>query len=254
MIKRKSILITGCARGIGRGLVHHFTNQQTQVFGIDNDSEEGNLLREELQHPENYTFFEGDVSDEETVKKMYEQIVEQTGGSLNGLVNNAAVANAYSTPVEELDLETWNRYLAVNLTGPMLNTKYAVPFLRKAGGAIVNLSSTRALMSEPNSECYATTKGGITALTHSLAISLGPDIRVNAIAPGWIDVSRHKGKKSDPYEFRDVDIDQHPAGRVGTPEDVAHLAEYLLSEKSRFVTGQMFTIDGGMTKKMIYEH
>lgn len=254
MKNNRSILVTGCAKGIGRGLVHHFTDQQTHVFGIDIDAEEGNLLKEELNHPENYTYFEGDVSDEATVKEMYEKISNETGGKLDGLVNNAAIANAYSTPVEELDLEKWNRYLGVNLTGPMLNTKYAVPLLRKAGGAIVNMSSTRALMSEPNSECYATTKGGITALTHSLAISLGPDIRVNAIAPGWIDVSRHKGKQSDPYEFRDVDIDQHPAGLVGTPEDIAHLTEYLLSPKSRFVTGQLFPIDGGMTKKMIYEH
>jgi NAD(P)-dependent dehydrogenase (short-subunit alcohol dehydrogenase family) len=121
--------------------------------------------------------------------------------------------------------------------------KYAAPFLRQAKGAIVNIASTRAMMSEPDSEAYAASKGGVVALTHALAVSLGPDVRVNCISPGWIE-TRKDAKHSD------ADRAQHPAGRVGVPQDIAELAAYLIS--AGFVTGQNVVVDGGMTKKMIY--
>lgn len=152
-----------------------------------------------------------------------------------------------------MSLDEWNRVIAVNLTGAMLCVKHAAPHLRAARGAIVNIASTRALMSEPNTEAYAASKGGIVALTHALAMSLGPDVRVNCICPGWIDSApwQKKSKRKTP-QWSEQDHTQHPAGRVGEPMDIANMAVYLLSEKAGFITGQNFVVDGGMTKKMIY--
>ncbi len=138
----------------------------------------------------------------------------------------------------------WNRVIATNLTAAFAGTRAAADALRKSGGAVVNMASTRSLMSEPDTEAYAATKGGLVALTHVLAISLGPEVRVNCISPGWIDVAGEPLSRQDHA--------QHPAGRVGKPEDVAELTAYLLSPAARFITGANFVIDGGMTRKMIY--
>jgi NAD(P)-dependent dehydrogenase (short-subunit alcohol dehydrogenase family) len=143
----------------------------------------------------------------------------------------------------------------VNLTGAFLCARHAAPLLRWRRGAIVNVASTRARQSEPRTEAYSASKGGLVALTHALAVSLGPDIRVNAISPGWIDVSRW-GSPADaraPETLSAEDHAQHPAGRVGTPEDVAALALWLAGRQAGFVTGQEFTVDGGMTRRMIYQ-
>jgi len=143
--------------------------------------------------------------------------------------------------------------VAVNLTGPFLCTKYAADELKKTKGAIVNICSTRALQSEPNTEAYSATKGGLLAMTHALAMSLGPDVRVNAVSPGWIDVSAVKKKSlAQQYSISSEDHAQHPAGRVGKAEDIANMIEFLLRPENDFITGQNFVVDGGMTKKMIY--
>jgi NAD(P)-dependent dehydrogenase (short-subunit alcohol dehydrogenase family) len=145
--------------------------------------------------------------------------------------------------------------LDTNLTGPLLATRHAVPHLRRAtgGGAIINIASTRALQSEPDSEAYAASKGGLVALTHALAISLGPAVRVHCISPGWIDTSAYapRGERG-PSRVRDEDHAQHPVGRVGRPEDVAALCAWLSSAEAGFVTGQNYVVDGGMTHKMIW--
>jgi NAD(P)-dependent dehydrogenase (short-subunit alcohol dehydrogenase family) len=131
-------------------------------------------------------------------------------------------------------------------------TKYAIPHLRQTQGAIVNIASTRAIQSEPQTEAYAASKGGIVALTHALAVSLGPAIRVNCISPGWIDVSgwQHPPQQAN---LSPTDHQQHPVGRVGKSQDVAEMAYFLLSEAAGFITGQNFILDGGMTRKMIYD-
>ncbi len=128
-----------------------------------------------------------------------------------------------------------------HLTGAFLMTRAAVPLMGE-GSSIVNMVSTRAFMSEPNTEAYAASKGGLVALTHALAVSLGPKIRVNAIAPGWI---------TDDSDLREEDHTQHPVGRVGRPEDIADAVVYLAS--AGFMTGQVLVLDGGMTRKMMYE-
>jgi NAD(P)-dependent dehydrogenase (short-subunit alcohol dehydrogenase family) len=151
-------------------------------------------------------------------------------------------------PLAELSLAEWNRVLAVNLTGTFLLARACAPHLARRRGAIVNIASTRALMSEADTESYSASKGGLVALTHALAISLGPEVRVNAISPGWIDV-REK-RVNDPLSA--ADHAWHPGGRVGLPADVAELALFLASAGSGFVTGQNFVVDGGMARKMVY--
>jgi NAD(P)-dependent dehydrogenase (short-subunit alcohol dehydrogenase family) len=193
-----------------------------------------------------------DVGDEESVKNCIGLTIQKFG-RLDALVNNAGIAHAHYGPIEELRLEDWDRMISAHLTGCFLCTKHASLYLRKVRGSIVNIASTRAFQSEANTEAYAAAKGGIVALTHALAISLGPDVRVNCIAPGWIDVRRwKKGARGPQPDLRSIDHAQHPVGRVGKPEDIAALAAFLLSDEAGFITGQTFIADGGMTRKMIY--
>lgn len=175
---------------------------------------------------------------------------------LDLVVNNAGIAGPFNGPIEQLALADWQRVIDVNLTGFFLVAKHTVPLLRSGGpnAAIVNMASSRAYQSEPETEAYAASKGGIEALTHALAMSLGPAIRVNAVAPGWIDVRGEQAGADEPAPLRAVDHDQHPAGRVGRGEDIAGVVAFLASADAAFITGQTLIADGGMTRKMIYEH
>jgi NAD(P)-dependent dehydrogenase (short-subunit alcohol dehydrogenase family) len=199
---------------------------------------------------QNMAFFETDVADEKAVAKAIDLSFKHFG-NISGLINNAAIQ--INKPITELSMDEWNKVIAINLTGPFLCTKHAVPFLRQSEGSIINIGSTRAIQSEPDTEAYSASKGGILALTHSMAVGLGPIIRVNCISPGWIDVSAIR-KKSSAFqvEISDEDKNQHPAGRVGNAKDIAAMVLFLLNPENSFITGQNFVIDGGMTKKMIY--
>ncbi len=229
----KTILITGGARGIGRGCVDYFLEAGWNVAAVD---------LERAPETDRLAWFEGDVASEDTARRAVDGTMTRFG-QLDALLNNAGISLIGDTPPEQLPLETWNRVLAVNLTGAFLMAKHAAPHLRKQRGAIVNIASTRALMSEPMSEAYAASKGGLVALTHALAVSLGPEVRVNCISPGWIE-TRPDAVHSD------ADRQQHPAGRVGTPGDIAELVQYAIG--ATFLTGQNLVLDGGMTRKMIY--
>jgi NAD(P)-dependent dehydrogenase (short-subunit alcohol dehydrogenase family) len=244
----KVALVTGGAQGIGKGIATLLAASGYRVAAADSDAEAGR----DLDIPE-VSFVPCDVSREASVKHCI-ATVRRRFGRLDALVNNAGLANPAGGPLEKLSLAEWNRRIAVNLTGVFLMTKHAAPHLRAARGAVVNIASTRALQSEPGTEAYAASKGGVVALTHAMAMSLGPDVRVNCVSPGWIDVSGEWKKRSarKPLKLRRADHAQHPAGRVGRPEDVAELVAYLISDAAAFVTGQNFVIDGGMTKKMIY--
>lgn len=187
---------------------------------------------------------DGDVRDEETASDAVEATVQRFR-RLDGVISNAGIM--IRKPLRQLTLSEWLRVLDTNLTAAYLLARAAEKPLRKARGAIVTIASTRALMSEPNTESYSASKGGLLALTHALAISLAPEVRVNCVSPGWIETK-------DYARLRRKDHSQHPAGRVGKPEDVAELVSWLLDGKrSGFVTGANFVIDGGMTRKMIYE-
>lgn len=221
----RTAIVTGAGRGIGAGIADRLDHNGWRVVRLDIESGDGILTC--------------DVSDPDDVSRT---VTDLALGRLDLLVNNAGVAGAHAGPMEDLPLEDWHHYLGTNLTGPFVMSRACLPALRAARGAIVNITSTRAFMSEPDTEAYAASKGGLTALTHAMAISLGPDVRVNAVAPGWIDV--------DDGDLRDIDHDQHPAGRVGTPSDIAEAVVWLAN--APFVTGQSVIVDGGMSVKMIY--
>jgi len=248
----KVVLVTGGAQGIGRGIAQSVLAAGGHVFIGDLDAEAGSACMKEWNAGKRAGFAVLDVSREASVRRWMASALKQFG-RIDGLVNNAGIADPHTGPLEALSLEHWNRYLATNLTGSFLCSKHALPELKRHRGAIVNIASTRALQSEPNSEAYAASKGGLVAFTHALAISAGPDVRVNAILPGWIatDAWKKPSERSNPKLSR-RDHAQHPAGRVGEPGDIGSLAVYLLSASSSFVTGQHFVVDGGMTVKMQY--
>lgn len=245
---RPVALVTGAARGIGMGIAAWLIAEGWQVVLADIDRRRGTRVAQALG--DQAWFVQLDVADEAQVALRVAEVLGQFG-RLDALVSNAALAQPHNPPLESFDLADWNRMLAVNLTGAMLLAKHCAPYLRASGGAIVNIASTRAHQSEPDSEAYAASKGGLLALTHALALSLAPEVRVNAVSPGWIDARDPSEQRANP--LRAVDHSQHPAGRVGTVEDVAAQVAWLLSPQAGFITGQEFIVDGGMTRRMIYQ-
>ena len=226
---QKVALVTGGAQGIGRGIALALTGLGWQVAVTD------------VRRSSDFFFVRTDVSREAAARACV-RAVAQRFGRLDALVNNAGIADPHTGPVEKLALREWNRRLGTNLTGPFLMAKHAAPHLRRARGAVVNIASTRALQSEAHTEAYVASKGGVAALTHALAMSLGPRVRVNCISPGWIAHAK----------LRPKDHAQHPVGRAGRDADIAELVAYLLSDAAGFISGQNFVVDGGMTRKMIY--
>ena len=226
------ILVTGGANGIGAAIAERLVRDGAQIVIADKEQSTLAGARSVIC----------DVSDPAQVASLITGI-ETTEGRLDGLVCNAGFM--IRKPIEELTLEEWSSVLATNLTSTFLLVKAAAKLLRAAKGAVLTIASTRAHMSEPDTESYAASKGGLLALTHALAVSLGPEIRVNCISPGWIDTGH--------YKIRPHDHAQHPAGRVGRVADVAAMAAYLLGPDLHFMTGTEIILDGGMTRKMIYE-
>ncbi|XKH60026.1 SDR family oxidoreductase [Halomonas sediminis] len=252
MSNSRVIYLTGGAQGIGLGIAEHLLHQGDCVALTDIDAEAIEFCRERLGHPQQLLAMHSDVRDEAQIADSLAQTLTRFG-RLDGVIHNAGIADPFCGPVETLELATWQNYLDTNLTPGFLCAKHAAPHLRATCGSLILIGSTRALQSEPDSIAYAASKGGIQALTHALAVSLGPDIRVNAISPGWIDVSDwQKTSQHQPAELDEQDHAQHPAGRVGRPQDIAAMVAYLLSDQAGFITGQNFVVDGGMTRKMIY--
>jgi NAD(P)-dependent dehydrogenase (short-subunit alcohol dehydrogenase family) len=225
-------LVTGGARGIGLATARRLARDGWRVVIAD---------REPPDDDPPARFARADVGEEGEVHALVAGIARREG-RLDALVSNAGFM--IRKPLRDLTLAEWSSVIATNLTATFLLVREAEAMLRAARGAVVTITSTRARQSEPDTESYSASKGGLVALTHALAVSLGPEVRVNCISPGWIDTTGE--------EQRAIDHAQHPAGRVGRPEDVAALVAWLIGPESGFVTGAEFVTDGGMTRKMIY--
>ncbi|WP_068775664.1 SDR family NAD(P)-dependent oxidoreductase [Paenibacillus sp. FJAT-26967] len=242
----KSVIITGAANGIGRTLARRYAESGAKVILADTDEPRGeDNVRTIREAGGEALFVRTDMSRPEEIVRLIAQAVKAYG-PIGSLINNAGVS-VWKTPYE-LSVEEWDHVLHTNLRGTFLCAREAAKRMRvSGGGSIVNIASTRSMMSEPSSEAYAASKGGIAALTHALAVSFGRDrIRVNCISPGWIETGEYEA-------LRQADHDQHPAGRVGTPDDIVRACFYLTDPANDFVTGTDLVIDGGMTRKMIYE-
>lgn len=244
------IIITGGGQGIGRKIAKHFLKENWQCAIWEVDKEAGEELAKELNNPDFLNIY-CDVSNEESVENAI-NITLRKFRRIDILINNAAIS--CNKPITELSLVDWRSVIDVNLNGTFLCSKYCESELRRNRGAIINICSTRAFQSESNTEAYSASKGGVFALTHALAVSLGPEVMVNSISPGWIDQSAEKKHSLAKQEvFSEADHQQHPAGRIGKTDDVANLVWFLAQHDNKFITGQNFIIDGGMSSKMIYK-
>jgi NAD(P)-dependent dehydrogenase (short-subunit alcohol dehydrogenase family) len=234
----KVVIVTGAGHGIGAAVARALAAEGWQVAGADIDGDGLSAAAASLAG----VGIQCDVGSEVEVERLL-ALVRTRLGRIDAVVSNAGIGKF--APLANTTLADWNRVLATNLTATFLLAKLAAEDLRRRRGSIVTIASTRAHMSEPDTLAYSASKGGLLALSHALAISLAPDVRVNCISPGWIDTGRHGPLKGSDHA-------QHPAGRVGRPEDVAAAAVYLLSPAAGFVTGAELIVDGGMTRKMIY--
>ena len=234
----RSVIVTGAAQGIGAAIARRLAREGWTVACADLEGEALTALATEIEG----IAVACDVGNESDVERLI-AVTRARCGRVSAVVSNAGISRF--APLEEMTLETWNRVLATNLTATFLLAKAAAADLKQARGSIVTIASTRAHMSEPDTLAYSATKGGVVALTHALAMTLAPEVRVNCISPGWIDTG-----KSGP--LKPSDHAQHPVGRVGRPEDVAAAVSYLLSDDAGFMTGAEMIVDGGMTRKMIY--
>jgi NAD(P)-dependent dehydrogenase (short-subunit alcohol dehydrogenase family) len=224
-------LVTGGAKGIGAAIASRLVRDGWLVVIADREPVADPAVRSVVC----------DVGNETAVGALLRS-VEATEGRLDALVCNAGFM--IRKPIADLTLAEWSSVLTTNLTSTFLLVRAAEAMLRAAKGSVVTIASSRARMSEPDTESYSASKGGLVALTHALAISLGPDVRVNCVSPGWI-VTKGPEPTAEEHAF-------HPAGRVGRPEDIAGLVAFLVGPDSGFVTGAEFVADGGVTRKMIY--
>lgn len=222
--KDKIVVVTGGAQGIGRCIAEEFRKAGATVCVID-------------KQPGNH--FVGDIADKGTLERFAAEVVDKYG-HVDFLINNAL---PLMRGIDECSYEEFQYAMSVGVTAPFYLAKLFAPHFTE-GAAIVNISSSRDRMSQPQTESYTAAKGGVAALTHALAVSLAGKVRVNSISPGWIDTAY--------TVYEGPDAVQQPAGRVGNPLDIANMVLYLCSDKAGFITGENICIDGGMTRQMIY--
>lgn len=250
MTREETALVTGGAEGIGACIAKELAEKGYSVIICDNNAEAGKeRARMIAETGGKAQFVETDVSDWESVMEM-SRLVKGKFGQINAIINNAGIADP-SMEFPSGDVKQWQKVIDTNLSSAYLVINSLVDMM-PAGSSIVNISSTRAFQSEPNTLAYSAAKGGIVALTHSLAITLSEKrIRVNSISPGWIDTSSWKIPPRE-SSLEKIDHLQHPSKRAGVPEDIAEIVTFLCSRAGEWINGQNITVDGGMTKRMIY--
>ncbi|HBE80973.1 MAG TPA: short-chain dehydrogenase [Firmicutes bacterium] len=246
--ENKVCVVTGGANGIGLCIVNEFAKNKAKVAFVDLDETAGGRALKGIQaNGGEGLFYPGDIAEKQTLEGFTQKVIE-TFGRVDYLINNACLSR--KGILSGCDYEDFNYVLRVGVTAPYMLAKLFCNHFGEAG-AVVNISSTRSSMSQQDTESYTAAKGGISALTHALAVSLAGKVRVNSVSPGWIDVSANfdsdfekKHSLADKY--------QHPVGRVGQPIDIARAVMFLCDKENGFITGQNITVDGGMTKQMIY--
>ena len=246
LYNNKTVIVTGAGKGIGKSIAQAYAAEGAKLALLDRDAENLHQTEKQIRESGAEVFSQVvDLTQPDSIITAFDQI-KKIFGKIDILINNAGLGISKSP--YELDIEDWDYVLNTNLRGTFICSREAAKVMRdNGGGSIVNIASTRALMSEPDTEAYAASKGGILALTHAMSISLGKDkITVNAISPGWIETRDYSALKSSDHR-------QHPAGRVGQPEDISRACLFLTNPENNFITGANFVIDGGMTRKMIYE-
>ena len=240
----RRVFVTGAGHGIGRAIVEAFVAEGDQVAFCDIDSVRGR----EVEAATGARFFALDVCDKAALEGAVLTLLDQWG-DIDIIVNNVGISSF--EPITETTVEHFEKVLNTNLRSVFITSRLLAVHRKSMGatnlyGRIINLCSTRYLQSEAGSEAYAASKGGIWSITHALAVSLAPyHITVNCIAPGWISVNEDEVLRAEDHEF-------HLSGRVGRADDIAHTCLFLCDEKSDFINGQCITVDGGVTKKMIY--
>jgi hypothetical protein len=243
-MRKKVAIVTGAGRGIGKAVALAFARKKYQVIVAEIDAGLGNRTVDEISEMgEGALFVKTDVSKVDDVEAMVAR-VHEVFKRIDVLVNNAGISEFCD--VFELDEMQWDKVIDTNLKSVFFASRSVARVMKGTGGSIVNMASTRAVMSEPGGEAYGASKGGILAVTHALAASLGKyGITVNAVLPGWIETGDYKRLKEHHHS-------QHLSGRVGKPEDVARACLFLASRENDFITGAQLVVDGGMTRKMIY--
>jgi NAD(P)-dependent dehydrogenase (short-subunit alcohol dehydrogenase family) len=246
--QNKICVVTGGAKGIGLCILKEFAKNGAKIAFIDLDREAGEEVSECVRSNSGDVLFTcGDIAEKEVLQSFTAEVIRKYG-NIDYLINNACLSR--KGILSGCDFEDFNYVLKVGVTAPYMLSKLFMNNFNK-GGVIVNISSTRALMSQADTESYTAAKGGISALTHALAVSLAGKVRVNSISPGWIDVNANSDINYDAHHSI-PDKMQHLVQRVGKPMDIAKTVMFLCDEENGFITGENITIDGGMTKLMIY--
>ena len=241
----KVVIVTGAGKGIGCCIAKTYAASGFNVIIAEKITSLGlETEKQILSEGNTAVFIQTDVSVLSDIENLIKKTVELYG-QIDILINNVGIGT-WKSPYD-ITLEEWDEVINTNLRSVFFCSREAAKVMRKNGGSIVNIASTRAFMSEPNSELYAASKGGIVALTHALAASLAPDnIKVNCISPGWIQTENYEN-------LREIDHKQHFSNRVGVVDDIARACVFLTQKGNDFISAQNIVIDGGMTKKMIYE-